>query len=372
MERNTASEKVRYAVVGLGWIAQTSVLPAFKNAKSHSELVALISSDTRKLEELGDEYGVKGRYSYEDFERCLELESVDAVYIALPNHLHLEFTERAARAGVHVLCEKPMALSTEQCQAMIDVCEQNQVKLMVAYRLHFEEANLRSIEMIKEGAVGQPRFLQATFSMQAAEGNYRLDAARGGGPCLDLGVYCINAARYLFGEEPIEVQAMASHYGERFDQVEEMATVTMRFPEEKHASFTCSFGAADVARWLVVGTKGSLELDAAFELKEQMTQTLRQGETVKESSFEKRDQFGPELVYFSECILEDREPEPSGSEGKADLAVLEAISRSLVSGRKEPVNKVDVGQRPTLDQEIFRPPVGKAKLVHTQQPSVAV
>ena len=132
-------KKVRYAVVGLGHIAQVAVLPAFAHAQN-SDLAALVSDDPEKLEKLSRRYGVKARFSYDQFEECLRSGVVDAVYITLPNHLHREYTERAARAGVHVLVEKPMAVTEEDCISMIRVARENEVKLMVAYRLHFEEA----------------------------------------------------------------------------------------------------------------------------------------------------------------------------------------------------------------------------------------
>src|SRR5919109_4884539 len=148
MPRSSSSQspKIRYAVVGLGHIAQVAVLPAFAHA-GNSELTALVSDDPEKLEKLGRKYRVKNRYSYAEYDECLAGGEVDAVYIALPNHLHREYSERAARAGVHILCEKPMAVTEEDCLSMIRVAEENQVKLMIAYRLHFEEANLKAIDL---------------------------------------------------------------------------------------------------------------------------------------------------------------------------------------------------------------------------------
>src|SRR3954471_15451727 len=143
-------EKVRYAVVGLGHIAQVAVLPAFAHAEN-SELAALVSDDPEKLDRLGRRYKVKARFSYDRYDECLRGGDIDAVYIALPNHLHRSYSERAARAGVHVLCEKPMAVTEADCLSMIRVAEENRVKLMIAYRLHFEEANLRVIDLVQQG-----------------------------------------------------------------------------------------------------------------------------------------------------------------------------------------------------------------------------
>src|SRR5919112_80342 len=152
--------KVRYGVVGLGHIAQVAILPAFAHAEN-SQITALISDDPEKLEKLVRRYKVKGRFSYDQYEECLNSGLVDALYIALPNHLHREYTERAARKGVHVLCEKPMAVTEEDCRSMIRVAEENQVKLMIAYRLHFEEANLKAIDLVQGGKLGEPRLFDS-------------------------------------------------------------------------------------------------------------------------------------------------------------------------------------------------------------------
>ena len=264
---NHSTPKIRYAVVGLGHLAQVAVLPAFAHAKN-SELAALVSSDPEKLTKLGRRYRVKARYSYDQYEECLEKGQIDAVYIALPNHLHREYAERAARAGVHVLVEKPMAVTEEDCQSMIEVAEENKVKLMVAYRLHFEEANLRAIDLVQSGKLGDPRLFDSVFTMQVKEGDIRLGPRElGGGTLYDIGIYCINAVRNIFGAEPMEVTAFSSNNGDpRFQQCEEMTSAILRFPgRERLASFTCSFGAADVSSYRVVGTEGHLIMDPAYE-----------------------------------------------------------------------------------------------------------
>src|SRR6185436_5302980 len=198
--------KVRYAVVGLGHIAQSAVLPGFENAKSNSQLVALVSGDRAKQGRLGKRYQVES-YTYKDYDSLLKSGKIDAVYIALPNSMHREFAVRAARAGIHVLCEKPLAPTEADCRAIIQSCERNKVKLMTAYRLHFEPANLEAIQILRSGAIGEPRIFGSLFSFQVASGNIRLKSRDGGGTLYDIGTYCINAARYLFGEEPLEAWA---------------------------------------------------------------------------------------------------------------------------------------------------------------------
>ncbi|HWN19084.1 MAG TPA: Gfo/Idh/MocA family oxidoreductase, partial [Gemmatimonadales bacterium] len=329
-KKKAEKKTVRYAVVGLGHIAQVAVLPAFAHAEN-SELTALISDDPQKLDKLGRRYKVKARYSYDQFEECLQSGVADAVYIALPNHLHREYTERAARAGVHVLCEKPLAVTEEDCLSMIQACEENGVKLMTAYRLHFEEANLKAVDLVQGGSLGEPRLFYSVFTMQVKEGDIRLNPRElGGGPLYDIGVYCINAVRNLFGAEPMEVMAFSANNGERrFQQCEEMTSAILRFPgRERLASFTCSFNGADVGAYRVVGTKGDLVMNPAYEYAEGLTQRVTIDGRTRERTFPKRDQFAPELISFSECILTGAAPEPSGWEGFADVRVIRALYRS--------------------------------------------
>ena len=356
--------------MGLGYIAQVAVLPAFEHASENSELHALLSSDSKKLKELSKKYAVPSTYSYEEYDQCLESGEIDAVYIALPNNMHREYTERAARAGVHVLCEKPMAITEHDCESMIETAQKNHVKLMIAYRLHFEEANLSAIEIVKSGKLGKPRIFNSVFSQQVKKGDIRLQRELGGGTLYDMGIYCINAARYLFGEEPEEVLAFTGNNGEeRFQEVEEACSAILRFPQDKLAGFTSSFGAADVSAYEVVGTKGILRVDPAYEFAESLEHELIiKGETQRRM-FPKRDQFAPELLYFSNCIKNNQDPEPSGAEGLADVRIIRALYRSAETGRSVKLDNFAVRKRPTPAQEITRPPIQKPKLVNAQSPS---
>jgi glucose-fructose oxidoreductase len=363
--------KVRYAVVGLGHIAQAAVLPAFAQAEN-SELAALVSDDPEKLEKLGRRYKVKTRFSYEQYDQCLRNGDIDAVYIALPNHLHRSFTERAARAGVHVLCEKPMAVTEEDCLSMIRVADENKVKLMVAYRLHFEEANLKAIDLVQGGKLGDARLFDSVFTMQVKAGDIRLSPRElGGGTLYDIGIYCINAVRNIYGAEPMEVVAFSSNNGDpRFSQCEEMTSAILRFPgRERLASFTCSFGAADVSSYRIVGTNGDLVMDPAYEYAGELIQRVTIDGKTRERKFPKRDQFAPELVAFSECILTGAAPEPDGWEGLADVRVIRALYRSADTGQPVTLEPFEKEIRPSPDQEITRPGVREPHLVNTEAPS---
>jgi glucose-fructose oxidoreductase len=365
-----SKNKVRYAVVGIGHIAQVAVLPAFERARN-SELFALVSGDSEKLRKLGKKYNLKHLYPYAEYSRAVS--NVDAVFLTLPNHLHCEYAVRGAAAGVHVLCEKPMAPTTQECREMIEAANQNRVKLMVAYRLHFEAGNLEAVKLAKEGKLGDVRAFASEFAQQVADENVRVTESvpRGGGPLYDMGVYCINAARYLFRSEPLEVCALAASKDEqRFQRVEEMVSAVLRFPGERLAMFMCSFGGADVSRYKLVGSKGILQADPAYEYAEGTRLELTINGKKKMRTFPKRDQFAAELTYFSNCILEDKQPEPSGLEGLADVRIIEAIYHSIRTRRTIAIPQlIEKEKRPDEEQEIHRAAHGKPEVFHAHSPS---
>jgi glucose-fructose oxidoreductase len=370
MARKTNSRPVRYAVAGLGYIAQSAVLPAFENAKRNSRLVALFSDDPEKRRKLGRKYGIQLTFDYDAYDDVLRGGEIDAVYIALPNNLHHDYTLRAARAGVHVLCEKPMAVTVDECEDMIEAAETHRVKLMIAYRLHFESANLRAIEMVRTGMLGEPRIFDSVFANPTHAPDIRLESELGGGTLYDIGIYCINAARYLFREEPFEVSAFtASVEQKRFEEVEEMAGAVLRFPDARLATFVSSFGAAPWSDYRVFGTKGSLALEKAYEIQGEKTLRLTVNEKTREKTFAGGDQFAPELIHFSDCILTGKQPAPSGHEGLADVRIIRALYES--ARKHEPVKlpKYEIRRRPKPDQEIKRPPVKEPRLVNAASPS---
>ena len=362
MPEPQAERPIRYAVVGAGWIAQSAVLPAFHHAR-RSRLVAIVSSDWTKRRELAERYGIERTYSYEDYDACLRSGEVDAVYIALPNSMHREYTERAARAGVHVLCEKPMAVTEEDCRAMIDATDAAGVKLMIAYRLHFEAANLGAIDTIESGVLGEPRYFESTISQQTVEG-IRLDPKLGGGALFDAGVYCVNAARYLLRDEPIEVFGMEARDDERFQGVDETTSAMLRFSRGAIAQITCSLGAAHTSAFRIVGTKGDLLADPAYAFDTERRLVLTADGASSTRVFPPEDQFAPQLDYFGRCIDEDREPEPSGEEGLADVRIMEAIKQSVAKGGPVRVRPVDRRVRPTIDQLMHGGPLETPPLVH--------
>lgn len=358
------------AVIGQGHFAQAAVLPAFSQLDD-VELAALVSGSDHKLEELGARYGVKTLAHYDDLDKLFSSGSIDAAYIAVPNDLHAEMTLVAARHGIHVLCEKPMAPTEAECMQMIRACEHRRIKLMVAYRLHFQSANLVAIEIARGGELGDLRVFSSTFSMQVRDGNVRVQPRRGAGPLFDIGIYCVNAARYLFRAEPAEVLAMKlSGRDPRFSAVDEAYAVTMRFPHERVAQFTCSFGATDRAHYELIGTEGVLTLDNAYDYTGDMHMRVTGKHGEKNRTFERRDQIAAEIAYFARCIREDVDPEPSGWEGLADVRILQAIQQSTRFGRAVTIEPILRPRRPYLGQEIdVEPGSSEPALVDVQQPT---
>jgi predicted dehydrogenase len=360
---------VRYAVVGLGHIAQVAVLPAFAHARGNSRLVAVVSGDAVKRREVARRYRLDHAFGYDDYDACLE--QVDAVYIALPNSQHAEYAVRAARAGVHVLCEKPMAVTTAECGRMIAACARHRVKLMVAYRLHFEEVNLKVIDLVRAGRIGEPKFFNSSFSMAVRRGDIRTKRAFGGGTLYDIGVYCINAARYLFRAEPTEVAAMSVNSGVKaLSEIDESTAAILRFDGGRVASFVTSFNGGDVAEYRIVGTRGDIHVDPAYEYAEGLGYTLTVDGKTERKTIGRRDQFAPQLLHFSDCVLRDRDPEPSGEEGRQDVRIVEALYRSAESGRAIRIPPFRDARRPSGRQRITRPGVRKPALVKVQSASV--
>src|SRR4051812_17478718 len=297
--KGKSSRQVGYAVIGLGHIAQSAVLPAFAHAKN-AKLVALVSGDREKREKLRRKYRCDG-YDVRDLDEVLHRPDLDAVYIAEPNDRHAEFAVRCAKHGVHVLCEKPLAVTEEECRRMIDASREAGVKLMTAYRLHFEESNLAAVKLIEQGRIGELRAFSSLFGYQVRPGNIRTSAERGGGAIWDLGVYCINAARYLFRADPVEVFAMRMdrREDERFAEVHEGMSLLLKFPGDRVAQFTVSFGCYEQDQYRIVGTQGHIEIDDAYEYAGPRELRLSIGGKERVRRFKAADQFAPELVAFS-------------------------------------------------------------------------
>jgi predicted dehydrogenase len=330
--------KVGYCVIGLGRIADHFIRGV--NQGSTSQITGLVSGHRDKAERIAAQYGVPASsiYSYEDMDRMKDNKAIDAVYVALPNSMHAEYTIRSARAGKHVLCEKPMCVSVSEAEAMIAACKAANVKLMIAYRLHYEPITLKTIQMIRDGALGSVQAIDSANGFNIAHGEWRTTKAlAGGGPLMDVGVYSLNAARYLTGEEPVAFTAVVStidHDG-RFDTVEENTAWTMRFPSGALASCSTTYGGSMPGYYKVFGSKGWLEvgsfgyeglrLQANYSPGGKGTAAVKVDEINHEPD---PKQFERQADHFTECILQNKTPRTPGEEGLRDMQYMREIYRA--------------------------------------------
>jgi len=333
------TRRIGYCVIGLGRIAE-HFLEGTKNSE-HSKITALVSGHRDKAERIAAQYGVprESIYSYEEFDRIATNPAIDAVYVALPNSMHAEYTIRAAKAGKHVLCEKPMAISSAECQQMIDACRNAHVKLMIAYRLHFEPITLKAFDIVRSGKLGRLQAMEGAFGFNIKPGEWRCNKKlAGGGSLFDVGIYCLNAFRMFTGEEPLGYQAQTStqdHDG-RFNEVEENISWLMRFPSGALATGASSYG-ADLNGYIRFhGARGWLQMSSLGYQDQHLIAHYASPQDpdsppieVNEANPEKDPmQFVREADYFSECILLNRAPKTPGEEGLADLRAIEAIYKS--------------------------------------------
>jgi predicted dehydrogenase len=328
------AKQIGYAVVGLGELTQHDLLPAFARAGENSRLVALVAGNRPQAQALAQQFRASA-YHIDEFRQCLQREDVNAVYLTLPNSLHCDYAVEAARAGVHVLCERPMAVMADECRRMIRTAQTNRVKLMIAYRLQFHPAHAKALELVRSGAIGAAKTISADFTARIEDtDDPRLQRRLGGGSMYDLGVTCINAARALFGSEPAQVMAMTARTSRRYGgDVDEGTVALIRFPDERLAHLHTSFGEEPTAALRIFGEEGRIELDNANRHDVAVTLTLERRGHRETLTFEPTDQFAAELSYFSNCILQDRPAEPSGIEGLQDVRLVEAIYRSARDGR---------------------------------------
>ena len=333
-------KKVGFAVVGLGAIAQAAVLPAFRHAKK-AKLVALVGRDKGKAEKLARKFRAQAAYGAEEFGGCLENPEVEAVYLATPQSEHLSAAIAAARAGKHVLCEKPLAVNSEQSAEMVRVCEECGVQLMTAYRKYYEPSALYLKKLIQSGKLGKIDVINTSFSELHVPGRslpWLLDSkVAGGGPLMDLGVYCVNTSRWLVEEDPVEVSAHAWKKDlERFRDVEEGISFRMHFASGLVAQGTSTYSSAISSFVFVQGTMGWACLTPAFPFDEERRLTGKIGGKWFEKKFRVVDEFAPELDAFAAAIQAKKRVEADGRQGHWDMIILEAIYASARNG--EPVS----------------------------------
>ncbi|HVQ28588.1 MAG TPA: Gfo/Idh/MocA family oxidoreductase [Vicinamibacteria bacterium] len=330
-------KKVGWAIVGLGSLAINQILPAFAKCEK-SKVVALVSGHPDKAQKLAQRYGVESKniYNYQNYDSLKDNPEVDVIYIVLPNGMHPEYTIRGHQAGKHVLSEKPMANTPADCQAMIDAARKANRKLMVAYRCRYEPFNKEMIRMAREQELGPVKVIVADHGFSIGDPNqWRLkkDLA-GGGSLMDIGIYSLQAARYVTGEEPTEIAAMSyTTPGDvRFKEVEETINFQLRFPSGALANCTSSYGYAGQNHYRVVATKGWFELEPATGYSG-LRMKVRRGNATEDRDLPVRDHFALEMDHMSECVMENKEPLTPGEEGLRDLRLMMAIYEAAKTGK---------------------------------------
>jgi predicted dehydrogenase len=352
--------RLGYAVVGLGHLALEEIIPALTSCKK-SKLTALVSGSPEKMKKVAAQYGIEpgNCYSYQTFDHLRDNAEVDVIYIALPNSLHKEYVIRGAKAGKHILCEKPMAISSEECHEMIAACEKAKVKLMVAYRIQYQPHNRKLRELVQNRNFGYPKYIEASNSQSSANPDHwrHKKALAGGGALPDIGLYCLNTNRFILGEEPIEVFAYwySSPGNPLFKEIEELISWQMKFPSGVIASSFSHYNVHESRNYRVLCEKGWLHVDKAYAYKGQKLSTGRaEGkiERQEDIGLAETDQFGAEMDHFSDCILKNKRPFTPGEEGLQDHIIMEAIYRSAREGKpvkiSNALSKVIRGPEPEL------------------------
>ena len=362
-----ASKKVRYAVVGLGWISQAAFLPGVEHT-GNSEVVALVSSHEEKAQKVGEKYGIRQHVTYEEYGDLLRSGAIDAAYLATPNFDHLDLAIQTLEAGIHLLLEKPMAVSVKECEQIIAASEKSGAKLMVAYRLHHEPGTLAAIQAVRDHTLGPVRFFNSSFSQQVSGQNHRAKHGFWAGPVPDMGPYPINEVRNLFGAEPIEVFATGVRTDERFN-FEDTVAVTLKFDRARIAAFVLSYNGGDVDDVRIVGEKGDLFSQPAYQVGSAMKHELTVEKKKSSKSFAKTDHFGGELKYFSDCIRNNQQPEADGEEGLLDVRVLAAIERALATGQVQHLEPYYRKRRPVAEQVEKLSAIKEPELVGAHKPS---
>jgi len=347
-------EKLGFAVVGIGKLSQGQIIPGLRKAKG-AKLAALVSGHPEKAREWAAREGLPADaiYSYADYDRIAQDPRIHIVYVVLPNSLHAEYTIRALKAGKHVLCEKPMATTVADAEAMVAAAKAANRKLMIAYRCHYEPNNLEAMRRIRSGRYGKPKLVVTDMNRQSTLDDpsdiWRLDAKMsGGGALADMGIYGINGARYLLNEEPVEVRAWAltDRKDPRFREVEDMIAWQFRFASGAIANGSTSFSVASAMKYDVYCAHARIRADPGAYYggnRLDIFGHLDQGEITRPEI----DQFAREMDWMADAVRGKVPLVAPGEEGLQDQRLIAAILESVKKGGA-PV-KTDWGYRRAYD-----------------------
>ena len=356
------AKRVGIAVVGLGHLSLTQILPGFAEAK-HVRVTALVSGDRDKARVIAAQYSVPERnlYDYKSFDIIKNNPDVDVVYIVLPNAMHLEYTLRAAAAGKHVMCEKPMATSAADAQRMVDACRAAGRRLMIAYRCQYLPEYRELVRIARDKTYGEVRLIEASNGQNNADnGQWRHNKAMAGGGSLpDVGLYCLNAARFITGEEPVEITARITRPKDdpRFREIEDLCAFTLRFPSGVMASCSSGYSYHENRFLRLMGTEVAVGLDPAFSydnLTMQISRRVGQSQSQEQRRWSPKNQFALEMDSYAQAIRAGHVPLTPGEEGLQDMRIIEAIYQAAASGnviRMAPAVKLDATRGPPPIQD---------------------
>ena len=327
----SGDKKLGVALVGLGNYATHELAPALQET-SLCYLSGVVTGTPAKAERWKSQYDIPGRniYNYENFDKIINNESIDVVYVVLPNSMHRDFVIRAAKAGKHVFCEKPMGLTSKECEEMIAACKKAGVRLFIGYRLHTDPYHKAAMKFRTEGE-GGILYVQSEFGFKIGDPTqWRLKKAlAGGGAMMDLGIYAIQAARYSIGKEPISVTAQEYKTDpQKFAEVDETITWQMEFPGG-HVSNSYTSYSTPANNLYISRERRWFNLMPAFNYGGIEGRT-NEGEL----NFPRINQQAVQMDTFSNCIINNIESDASGEEGLKDLRVIEAIYKLIESGAK--------------------------------------
>jgi predicted dehydrogenase len=334
-------QRVGYAIVGLGRLSLDQILPAFARSE-YCKPVALVSGDRAKALKIANQYGIRESSidDYANYERLADNPEVQAIYIVLPNGLHEEYIIRGAKLKKHIICEKPMSVGSDQAKRMIAACAATNTKLMIAYRQQYEPNNKLLQQMVKDRKLGKLRgFISSNSQQEGDPTQWRSNLKLAGGGCLpDVGLYCINASRFLSGEEPIEASATIWQPNDdpRFREIEASCSFTLRFPSGYIATCTSSYDVHKSQFFRLEGDQAWAELSPAYAYHGNKLKLSRldEGREVESApQLEEKDQFALEMDHFAQCILQNLQPHTPGEEGLRDHRVIEAIYEACRTGK---------------------------------------
>jgi len=324
-------KKLGIALIGLGYYSKDLLMPALEQTK-YVKLVGLVTGTPAKAKQFGEKYNISKEniYNYQNFDEIASNPAIDIVYVVLPNSLHKEFVIRAAKAGKHVICEKPMALNASECREMIDACKNANVSLSIGYRLHYEPYTQRIMQMAKEQPYGAISIVQASsgFRIGRPTDQWKAKSSLGGGAIMDMGPYSLQAARYSTGLEPIAVTAQQYNSDPKvFVGVDETTTFQLEFPGDIVANCLTTF-AANVNYLSINAQKGEYGL-RPFSGYDGLHGFLLNGETF---DFPVMNQQAAQLDAMCLSIMEKRPSLTTGEEGLRDMIIIDAMRESVRKG----------------------------------------